>query len=394
MRTVVWSAIGWVLAMSGSIGGAQTVTWLSPLNDTGMRKCINATTNTLNAACFGGDIPAGQDGFYGRDNSYSDTIDGQLGFSFAKICNNGETAGTGNCPPAPQLLQPGSGLLEWGCTKDEVTGLVWEAKTVGGLHDLNQKYTKLENGAATDVSGFLVAVKNQNLCGASDWRLPKVTELQSIVHYGKSGTLQPTVDVRGFPDAVLSRYWTSEGSPAATYFNWFVDFSTGGVSINSGLTSAYAVRLVRGTYSPGAGVVSAAGDEVKDIRTGLIWRRCAEGQTWTGSTCSGYATGYTWDAALTQAKSVAASTRVAWRVPNVKELQTLVKRGTTPAINGSTFPNAHAVYPFSSSAFYLTSTPDASNPAYVWVISFLYGDVTGYGRDKLGAVRLVRGGYY
>lgn len=32
---------------------------------------------------------------------------------------------------------------------------------------------------------------------------------------------------------------------------------------------------------------------VTDTKTGIMWKRCAEGQIWTGSTCSGTAAGYT-----------------------------------------------------------------------------------------------------
>lgn len=33
---------------------------------------------------------------------------------------------------------------------------------------------------------------------------------------------------------------------------------------------------------------------VTDTRHGLIWKRCAEGQTWDGSTCTGDAVTYNW----------------------------------------------------------------------------------------------------
>jgi hypothetical protein len=48
--------------------------------------------------------------------------------------------------------------------------------------------------------------------------------------------------------------------------------------------------------------------EVLDTATGLVWRRCAEGQAWTGSTCGGTPVTLTWQAALDHAKQQASAT--------------------------------------------------------------------------------------
>jgi hypothetical protein len=78
--------------------------------------------------------------------------------------------------------------------------------------------------------------------------------------------------------------------------------------------------------------------EVKDKKTGLIWQRCALGLT--GITCStGTASTYTWEAALAQAVTVASNTNVAWRLPNLKELKSLVETACIDqAINETVFP--------------------------------------------------------
>ena len=61
--------------------------------------------------------------------------------------------------------------------------------------------------------------------------------------------------------------------------------------------------------------------EVKDTQTGLIWQRCSLGQTWSGSSCTGTAATYNWANALQTAKNMGNN----WRVPNVKELDSLVE---------------------------------------------------------------------
>lgn len=136
-------------------------------------------------------------------------------------------------------------------------------------------------------------------------------------------------------------------------------------------------------------VPSATGEEVTDTQTGLIWRRCPEGQVWISSTCSGSSVYYTWDDALAHAKNTATSTGVAWRLPNVKELQTLVDRKlANPAIDSSVFPNVPSV-------FFWTSTPWVSNTSRVWLVHFRHGYVAQDYRNSNyygGAVRLVRAG--
>jgi len=84
--------------------------------------------------------------------------------------------------------------------------------------------------------------------------------------------------------------------------------------------------------------ISADGAEVTDLKTGLIWQRCAVGMSWDGSTCSGTSTPHNWEDALAYA-----ATQTGWRLPNLKELHSLVERScANPAINETAFPNTPA----------------------------------------------------
>ncbi len=133
-------------------------------------------------------------------------------------------------------------------------------------------------------------------------------------------------------------------------------------------------------------VPSASGEEVTDTQTGLIWRRCSEGQTWTGGTCAGSFGTYTWDNVLAHAKSTANSTGVAWRLPNVKELQSLVDRSVQyPSIDSSVFPGVPGLW-------FWTSTQSAGNASLAWVVNFNVGYVSCGYRNDYYAVRLVRAG--
>jgi hypothetical protein len=139
--------------------------------------------------------------------------------------------------------------------------------------------------------------------------------------------------------------------------------------------------------------VSADGAEVSDAKTGLIWRRCAEGMTpaLVGSVidCTGTPSTITHEAALVRARDQASSTGVAWRLPNVKELASIVDWSKSyPAIDTVAFPSTPLDYFWSSS-------PSVSIPGSAWVVGFLtggvYGEAGGYRYHSL-PVRLVRAG--
>ncbi len=56
---------------------------------------------------------------------------------------------------------------------------------------------------------------------------------------------------------------------------------------------------------------------VTDSKTGLTWMRCAMGQTWSGTTCTGWDGMYTWDQARTLNTTFAGHSD--WRLPTIRE---------------------------------------------------------------------------
>lgn len=235
-----------VLALGAAAGAAQAgkPKLGTPLNDTGALKCVDLATNQFTKACSG----TGQDGESGRDVTATRKTDGHHGFSYAKVCNSGEPAGSGACPADPVL---GAGANQWGCTQDHVTKLMWEVKTAdGGLRDWKKVYTNWGDGRPGDASEFMVQANAQGLCGATDWRLPSVQELQGLVSYGVpypgpsiAKTLFPhTADGRTAPSYGL--YWTADGQVANASNAWGAYFSNGGV-IADYRDFKHSVRLVR-----------------------------------------------------------------------------------------------------------------------------------------------------
>lgn len=125
---------------------------------------------------------------------------------------------------------------------------------------------------------------------------------------------------------------------------------------------------------------------VTDEASGLQWKRCSEGQSWNGATCTGSATAHTWRGALQLADAASYAGRSDWRLPNVKELASIVEQACyDPAIDPGIFPGT-------PSYVFWSSSPDASDAGFAWGVLFNYGDGGGDGKGDGGRVRLVRGG--
>lgn len=121
-------------------------------------------------------------------------------------------------------------------------------------------------------------------------------------------------------------------------------------------------------------------------RTGLLWKRCAEGQTWSGSSCTGTASFGSWSDALVTAKDSDFAGHTGWRLPNRRELESILETcGHTPAINTNAFPN-------SLSEYFWTSTSYALDVDYVWIVNFDNGYAFRGSREGYHATRLVRSG--
>ena len=88
--------------------------------------------------------------------------------------------------PAVNFTDNGDGTVT-----DNTTGLMWQ---------------KQDDGVRRTWDQALEYCKGLSLGGHSDWRLPTVKELQSIVDYAKHN---PAIDTMFFPDTKASVYWSS-----------------------------------------------------------------------------------------------------------------------------------------------------------------------------------------
>lgn len=138
---------------------------------------------------------------------------------------------------------------------------------------------------------------------------------------------------------------------------------------------------------------------VTDNVTGLMWKRCLEGQTYSNNgtpthylddKCNGSTTYLNWMAALKQAQTANAANSNGysdWRVPNLKELKSIVEHcRIRPAINTEVFLGDHyGIW---------TSTPInyPGYPSKTWGVQFDNGDDYWSERKDETPVRLVRAG--
>ncbi len=277
------------------------------------------------------------------------------------------------------------------CVFDSVTGLVWEGKTASGQRAGSNLYTGFNTTNASDVGGYVAAVNASALCGFTDWRVPSVLELASLANFGQT-TDGPTIHTSWFPHSQSDvGYWASEQRGAITY-----SFRFERLDLRDQLTDSAElrhVRLVRGTLGSGGTRYTfstapygsdAANNVVNDAVTGLQWRRCLEGQTWTGSACSGTHMSFTHREALAYADNEGRYA-AGWRLPSAKEAHSLMNRqkATALRIDSTVFPNVN-----SSAAW--TSTPLVSNSSAVFSINLSEGLVSYVGRNNHFSLRLVR----
>lgn len=131
----------------------------------------------------------------------------------------------------------------------------------------------------------------------------------------------------------------------------------------------------------GAGIVFGFSDNgdntISDSRTGLLWQKQDDGTT------------RTWENAITYCEGLALAGNSDWRLPNIKELFTIVDNTKYyPAIDTTYFPNTQSEY-----LGYWSSTTNAGVTSNALYVSFFSGSVaTNFDKTSSFLVRCVRGG--
>ncbi len=250
-----------------------------------------------------------------------------------------------------------------GTVTDDITGLMWQ---------------KADSGEVTWENAVTYA-KGLSLGGWSDWRLPTNHELFSVLNH--SGN--PALDANYFTMSSAEYWWTSETMRGDMTRVWVANAGGGtGPHPKSETTSAggskrYHARCVRGgSYStqPKPNFIDNGDGTVTDLDTGLIWQQAE------------VPAAINWESALRYAEDLTLAGYGDWRLPNVKELQSLNDETlTNPSIDRKYFPGATA-------SKYWTSTTLAKQSPRAWHVDFQYGIASYDDKSSSLQVRCVRGG--
>ncbi len=224
----------------------------------------------------------------------------------------------------PAYVDNGDGTIT-----DRVTGLMWQKVDAGE--------TTWDNAVAR--AGSVTTG------GYGDWRLPTPTELFSLGNFNGNPAFNATYFPAN-PAGAAEYWWTSDIYGADATRVWC--FNRGGglgpkpkaETVSAGGTLRYHARYVRGGR-PGNGhhYVNNLDGTVTDLDTRLMWSQVP-------------APAMTWSAALAFAEGLTLAGYSDWRLPNIKELQTLTDYTLTTATQA-----AAAQAPVNRVLFPVATTP-------------------------------------
>jgi Protein of unknown function (DUF1566)/Viral BACON domain len=222
-----------------------------------------------------------------------------------------------------------------GTITDNNTGLIWIKEPQG-------KMTWYD--AISNVPSF-------SLAGYSDWRVPTIKELYSLINFnGVTGQTEtnstPYLDTTYFNfyygdtslgERIIDCQYISSTSYVSTTMNgnatfFGVNFADGRIK-GYGKSQRFYVRYVRGGSGYGENNFVNNGDgTITDQANGLMWMQNDSGHLNAGDNNDGK---MNWQQALNWAENLEYGGHSDWRLPNAKELQALVDYTRSPATTNS-----------------------------------------------------------
>lgn len=278
-----------------------------------------------------------------------------------------------------------------GTITDNITGLMWQ-------QDMGEKISYDE---------ALKKANNSNLGGFDDWRIPTIKELYSLILFtgmvkGQKAIsmfintdyfIQPIGDTSNGEREIDAQTWSSTHYKSTTMRGdstiFGVNFVDGRIkgypkynprSNNTQARSMY-FRLVRGNTDYGKNdFIDNRDGTITDLATGLMWQKADNGE------------GYDWQEALNYAENLALANHSDWRLPNAKELQSIVDYSRCPDITQSAAINpvfniTEITDPDGKSGqypYFWTGTThlDGKNP-YSGAAYIAFGEAQGKMKDKV-----------
>jgi hypothetical protein len=301
----------------------------------------------------------------GQTNSFNNTVSIALpavGQSF--YGQNANHTGT-----APSYTDNSNGTIT-----DNVTGLMWEKSTDkngDGIINYYDKYTyaqALANASSCNTGGYI------------DWRLPTIKEQYSLImYYGaepnptatSQGTAVPYINTDyftfGFGDLNSSAHGATSNERLidAQYATstLYVSTTMGGNTTMFGVNFAdgrikgypantvkkYYVLYCRGNTAYGNNnFIDNSNGTITDNATGLMWMQNDNGS------------GILWEDALSYAENLSYAGYSDWRLPDAKELQSILDYSRSPATT-----NSAAINPLFNCTK-ITNEADADDYPFYW----------------------------
>jgi hypothetical protein len=233
--------------------------------------------------------------------------------------------------------------------QDNVTGLTWQRSPDWRGNGPPGAPDKLTFAQARALPAALNAAP---FAGFNDWRLPTIKELYSLIEFSgvdvsgpnlaDASRQKPFIDTRFFKFAygdaragerIIDSQWASGTVYAANPNQVFgVNFADGrikgyGATMPGGRDKTFFVLCVRGNPAYGQNDFHDNHDgTITDRATGLMWSKADSGK------------GMNWEAALAWVQQKNGEKYLGhgdWRLPNVKELQSIVDYSRAPATTHS-----------------------------------------------------------
>ncbi|MHC4550793.1 MAG: Lcl domain-containing protein [Planctomycetota bacterium] len=356
------TAVGLVMvAVTAPAPAGPSPTPTYPVVDTGQDRCYDAKREIR--------YPATGKAFFGQDAQY-----------------------LGN---APSYEDHGDGTVT-----DRVTGLMWQQ----------------EPGAKKTFAEAVAGARRCRLAGYADWRLPTIKELYSLILFSgtdpaprraRSSRETPFIDTRSFrfsygdPErgervidaqfASSTRYRSTTMRGDKTVFG--VNFADGRIKgygladPRSGGAKRFFVLYVRGNPKYGRNDFHDNSDgTVTDRGTGLTWMQVDSGHLEAGPKRDGR---LNWRQALEWAEGLTWAGKSDWRLPNAKELQSIVDYSRCP--DASRSAAIDAVFKVSTIVdesgktdypFYWTGTTHASLTRGSAAVYVAFGEAPGWMPDR------------
>ena len=239
-----------------------------------------------------------------------------------------------------------------GTITDNVTGLMWQ-KTDNGESTWDAAVT---NAAAVTTGGY------------NDWRLPTPVEAFSILNHANNPAVNLTY-LPNNPAGSAAYWWTSDVFGTDATRVWCTN-SGGGLgahpkseTLSAGGALRFHARYVRGPKpTNGHNYLNNNDGTITDLDTGLMWTQVPSAAM-------------NWNAALAHAEGLTTAGYTDWRLPNVKELQTLVDITLATATSAASAQPClqRKLFSAATATAYWSSTPlrsGAGTSTQAWLVEF------------------------